>query len=145
VPIVGVAPAGFTGLEVGRAFDVAVPICSHETLGAETGWLDDGMTWWLTVMGRRRPGEALDAVGAELEARSAALFEETLPPDYPAERTQNYLDHSLRAAPGAAGVSSLRGRYGDALVILLSITGLDEVLRPCGTLQEALASISSEH
>jgi hypothetical protein len=45
VSIVGVTPSGFTGVEVGRSYDVAVPLCSQRTLGAEAGWLDDGMTW----------------------------------------------------------------------------------------------------
>ena len=32
-PIVGVAPPDFTGLEVGRAFDVALPICAASRIG----------------------------------------------------------------------------------------------------------------
>ena len=66
-PIVGVTPSGFIGVEVGRPYDVAVPLCSQATLGAEEGWLDDGMTWWLTVMGRLRAGQR----AARLEPRAA--------------------------------------------------------------------------
>ena len=32
-PIVGVAPPDFTGLEVGRSFDVALPICAASRIG----------------------------------------------------------------------------------------------------------------
>jgi putative ABC transport system permease protein len=56
VEIVGVTPAGFSGLEIGRSYDVAVPICSQAVLWSEGNWLNEGTTWWLTVMGRLKPG-----------------------------------------------------------------------------------------
>ena len=52
VEIVGVAQAGFFGLEVGRSFDVAVPICAEPILDGGRSILDSGTNWWLTVMGR---------------------------------------------------------------------------------------------
>jgi predicted permease len=124
VPILGVTPAGFTGLEVGRDYDVAVPICAQQTLGGDEQWLDDGMVWWLIVMGRVPRDRPLETVNAELESWSASLFESTLPASYPTDDRENYLSHTLRAVPGAAGVSSIRSRYGDSLVALLMVTGL---------------------
>ena len=35
VEIVGVAAAGFHGLEVGRVFDVAVPLCAEPAFGTD--------------------------------------------------------------------------------------------------------------
>ena len=55
VEVIGVTPPGFFGVEVGRAFDVAVPICAQASLGGEPGWLTSGTMWWLTVMGRTAP------------------------------------------------------------------------------------------
>ena len=66
VRILGVTPEGFAGLEVGRTFDVAVPLCSHRVLGAEKDWLDDGMTWLVTVMGRLGPGQTAGSANAAL-------------------------------------------------------------------------------
>ena len=50
--VVGVAPAGFTGLEVGQSFDIALPVCSAALWGDS---LDRRDLWWLTVMGRLKP------------------------------------------------------------------------------------------
>jgi hypothetical protein len=54
--IVGVTPQGFYGVEVGRMFDVAVPICAAPEIRGEPGLLEDGFTWWLSAVGRLRPG-----------------------------------------------------------------------------------------
>ena len=56
VPVLGVARAGFTGPEIGHSFDVAAPICSQSAYWSEGNWLDSSTDWWLTVMGRLRPG-----------------------------------------------------------------------------------------
>ena len=42
VEIVGVAQAGFFGLEVGRSFDVAVPLCAQPILDGGRSILDSG-------------------------------------------------------------------------------------------------------
>ena len=53
IDVVGVAPAGFHGLEVGRDFDVALPLCAEPMFSADgKGRADAGTTWWLTVFGR---------------------------------------------------------------------------------------------
>src|SRR5262245_53712685 len=49
VPIVGVAPSGFFGMEVGKSFDVALPICAEATWGNSAERKD---IWWLAVTGR---------------------------------------------------------------------------------------------
>jgi predicted permease len=124
VEVIGITPASFTGLEIGRSYDVAVPTCSHEDLGREAGWLENGRLWWLTVMGRAAPGQSLEIVNAQLPAASSGLFEATLPPDLSSDDASDYLSLRLRAAPGALGVSALRSRYGGSLQILLILTGL---------------------
>src|SRR5262249_21274332 len=50
VDVVGVTPPSFFGLEVGRAFDVALPLCAF---GAQ---LDARHISWLSVLGRLKPG-----------------------------------------------------------------------------------------
>jgi putative ABC transport system permease protein len=124
VDVIGVAAPGFSGLEVGRSFDVAVPICSQAALGGESSWLASGTVWWLTVMGRIPPGRSLDVVNRQLAAASPAFFEASLPADYPPEFAKDYLSYSLKATPAANGVSNLRRRYADPLLILQLTTGL---------------------
>jgi putative ABC transport system permease protein len=118
VQVIGVTQAGFSGVELGRSFDVAVPICSHPSIGGEPGWLTNGNMWWLTVMGRMLPGQSLDHVRAQLEVASQPLFAASLPPNFPPDLAKDYLSFRLSAAPGATGVSTLRRLYADPLVIL---------------------------
>ncbi len=123
VEVVGITPESFTGLEVGRGFDVAVPICSQ---AAWTGgsMLDSGNTWWLTVMGRLKPGGTLAQAAARLELLSPGLFQSTLPANYPRINIQDYLNFTLTAIPAASGVSMLRRDYTDPLLLLLITAGL---------------------
>ena len=124
VQVIGVAAPRFSGLEVGRSFDVAVPICSQRALGGEADWLTSGTVWWLTVMGRMRSGQSLELVNATLDAASPAFFDASLPPDYPRDQVADYLAFKLKATPAATGVSTLRRRYADPLLILQLTSGL---------------------
>jgi len=64
--IVGVMPASFFGVEVGRAFDVAVPLCAEPfSRGALTA-MDKKDVWFLGAMGRLKPGVTLDQARAQL-------------------------------------------------------------------------------
>jgi hypothetical protein len=93
VEVIGVTQADFSGLEIGRAFDVAVPVCSQPTLGGGYSFLDDGTIWWLTVMGRLKPGWTMARASAQLSAVSPGIFQSTLPPNYPRVSVNEYLSY----------------------------------------------------
>ncbi len=57
-------------------------------------------------MGRMPAGRSLDVVNGQLDAASPGLFKDSLPANYPPNLVKDYLTFTLRAAPGAAGVSS---------------------------------------
>jgi putative ABC transport system permease protein len=124
VEVIGVTPEGFHGLEIGRSYDVAVPICSQAVLWSEGHWLDAGTVWWLTVMGRLKPGWTFEKANAQLQIDSPGVFQTTLPANYPAINVKDYLKFKLAAVPAANGVSSLRTHYGDPLLLLLATAGL---------------------
>ncbi len=124
VEVIGVTPPGFTGLEVGHAYEVAVPICSQAVLWSEGNWLEQGTVWWLTVMGRRKPGWTLEKTNAQLGADSPGIFQATLPANYPPVNVKDYLAFKLKAVSAGTGVSWLRDQYGDPLVLLLATAAL---------------------
>jgi putative ABC transport system permease protein len=128
VQVIGVTPPGFFGVEVGRDFDIAVPICSQPAIGQEAGWLTDGSLWWLTVMARLQPPLSLERANVELNAASSAVFAATVPVGASAEEARNYRGLRLRAIAAGTGVSAMRGRFGDPLILLLIITGLVSLL-----------------
>ncbi len=142
VDIIGVTPAGFFGLEVGRSYDVAVPICSQATLWDEGNWLNQGTVWWLNVMGRLTPGDSLKKANALLRASSPAIFQASLPANYPLENVKDYLKFRLAAARADTGVSGLRTEYGDPLVLLLGTSGL-VLLIACANLANLILARAS--
>jgi len=123
VEIVGIAPANFFGVAVGRNFDVAVPVCSQPYLETRN-LLTSSTKWWLSVIGRIDPGWTAKQVAARLGTISPGIFASTLRADYPPESVKDYLAMKLTAEPSAAGVSMLRETYSDPLRFLLGIAGL---------------------
>jgi putative ABC transport system permease protein len=140
VAVVGVTPPGFFGLEVGRTFDVALPICSQPALGQ--GRLDSGTTWWLTVMGRMQPGMKPERLAPVLRGLSGGIFEATLPAGYPSDSVKPYLAMKLLMAPAGAGISRLRDQYSTPLNLLLAIAGL-VLLIACANLANLMLARAS--
>jgi putative ABC transport system permease protein len=124
VDVIGVTPAGFFGPEVGRTFDVAVPICSALAIRPTVDRLNGGSIWWLTVIGRLKPGWTIERADAHVRALSAGIYKDALPPGYPKESVQAYLDSKLTAIPAGTGYSMLRLRYARSLRLLMAMTGL---------------------
>ncbi|HZU22506.1 MAG TPA: ABC transporter permease, partial [Terriglobales bacterium] len=49
--IVGVTPRSFFGLEVGRRFDVALPLCAEPLVFGESSLYDNPIGWWVDMIG----------------------------------------------------------------------------------------------
>jgi putative ABC transport system permease protein len=122
--IIGVTPQSFYGVEVGRSYDVAVPICAAALLQPDAGLIEQGHLWWLSVMGRLRPGWTLERATAQLRAISPSLFQRTLTTWFDPGQAKDYLAFTLEAAPCSGGVSSLRAQYGAPLWFLFGLSGV---------------------
>ena len=141
VDIIGVTARGFTGLEIGRSFDVAIPVCSWTALN-DYDVLGDGTFWWLTVMGRLKPDWPRARASAHLSTISPGIFQATLPANYPRASVPEYLSYKLAAAPAGTGVSMLRSYYSDALKMLLALAGL-VLLIACANLANLMLARAS--
>src|SRR4029079_16689266 len=102
--IIGVTPANFFGMEVGRSFDLALPICANPLIRGNSRMLS-GTMWWLTVTGRLKAGWSLEKATAQLQAISPGLFEAALPANYPPSSVRDYLESRLLAVPAGSGIS----------------------------------------
>ncbi|MEO6238895.1 MAG: ABC transporter permease [Vicinamibacterales bacterium] len=122
--IIGVTPPGFFGVEVGRTFDVAVPLCAEPVIRGENSAIGRPDRWFLDPMGRLKPGWTVARAQAQLAAISSGVFTMTTPPAYNAETAKHYAANSLLAKPGGTGVSGLRRAYQTQLWVLLGATGL---------------------
>jgi predicted permease len=119
--IVGVAPPGFFGFEVGHRPDIWWPI-------TEKG---DGLrgygSWWIRVMGRVRPGVNLTQARAEMHLIYRQQIDEITRAEganwRPTER-QNWFESRIELESGSAGWTLLRQRFRQPLLILMTTVAL---------------------
>src|SRR5262249_39643514 len=141
VEIIGVTPPSFFGPEVGRFFDIAVPLCMEDTLRGERSMLHLRYGWWLSVIGRLKPGWTIERASTHLDALSAGLLETTLPPTYPPESQAKYMRYRLAAYSAGTGLSELR-QYSSPLYFLAAIAAL-LLLIACANLANLLLARGS--
>ena len=139
--IIGVTPPNFFGMEVGRSFDLSLPICAVSLVRGNNR-LYTGIMWWLTVEGRLKPGWTKDQAAAHLQTISPELFAAALPPDYPQPSVQGYLGSKLIPVAAGTGISQLRENYEQSLWLLLAIAAL-VLLIACANLANLLMARAS--
>src|SRR6266566_2134765 len=102
--VIGVTPRGFFGVEVGRTFDVALPLCAEALLRGQQAGTGQRAVWWLDIMGRLKPGSTAEGAQAQVAAISPRVFQATVPPTYTTDWAKNYTSFTLTARPGATGL-----------------------------------------
>jgi len=140
--IMGVTPPSFYGVEVGQNFDVAVALCSQPVFSTKGGLMDDPLSWWISTIGRLKPGWTIERASAQLDAISPGIFAATLPAQYDSILKKDYLSFHLGALPAATGVSQLREEYDDPLWVLLALSGL-VLLIACANLANLMLARAS--
>ena len=114
--IIGVAPPGFSGLEVDGATDAWVPIMMQPAVFPAGGMsLSDAKWGWLTSFGRRSPGVTEQQAEAGLDVSFQRAMEQI---DVPKGRLQPHLQ------PAGKGISRLRADLRPSLYILMAVVGL---------------------
>src|SRR5579862_7881592 len=103
--IVGVMPPDFFGADVGRTFDVAVPLGNEPLVRGRETRLDLRAFYWLTIMGRLRAGQTLDAAKRTLRGVQSQIREATLPESIPKAYQDQYLSgrEGFTLVPTATG------------------------------------------
>jgi predicted permease len=124
IEIVGVTPPSFFGVEVGRRFDLALPVCYEPLLGGEEARTPQLRAWWLAAFGRLKPGWSVERASTHLVSISPGIFQTTIPDVYTPRERSHYAAFRLGARPISSGWSNLREEYADPLWLLLSISGL---------------------
>src|SRR5690348_3388840 len=145
--IIGVTPASFYGMVVGRSYDVAVPLCGQAAINpavinGDSNVLDVPYIWWLSIMGRLKPGVSTSQAAAQLNAIAPALFHDTMPAGWAGTRAQEYLGFRFKMLPAGNGASNLREDYTTPLWILLGIAGL-VLLIACANLANLMLARAS--
>jgi predicted permease len=122
--IIGITPQGFFGPNVGRSYDVAIPIGAEPLIRGAESWLDGRSTWWLSVMARLKPGQSAEQMTGMLRGLQPQIRLATAPGHRKAEDQAEYLKEPFTFASGATGRSALRSRYEQPLTAILIVVGL---------------------
>jgi len=122
--IIGVTGPEFFGPDVGRTFDVVIPLGTEPLIRGKETTLDRRSNWWLNIMVRIKPGQAVDSATAALRGLQPQVREATMPPDFREEDKAAYLRDAFELQPASAGPSAFRNRYQRPLTTMMVVVGL---------------------
>ena len=122
--IVGVTPPAFFGTEVGRKFEVAIPLGAEPLIRGKESVLDRRSTWWLQAMVRLKPGQSTRDAETALRGVQPLIRDATTPEDWKEEDKKEYLKEAFTLEPAATGSSFLRTRYQRPLTTIMVVVGL---------------------
>ncbi|MGB8592202.1 MAG: ABC transporter permease [Candidatus Acidiferrales bacterium] len=128
--VVGVARAGFSGIQVGQLSDVFVPLMMKAQMTPNWNGLDDWNDYWLAVFGRLQPGMSIQRARAGIQSAYKPLLEEQLPTNKgwnEAER-QQFLSRQLTLSPGGQGRDTVQRDAASPLRALMVMVVLVLVL-----------------
>jgi predicted permease len=139
--VVGVAQAGFEGIELGRAARVFLPITMKAQLTPGWSGLDQRLMRWVRVFARLRPGVTRQAAAAALQPVFRARLEADLAdPDFrsaPDSLRQRYRENRIVVNPGGQGPSRLRKEMIAPLWVLMG-TAAGVLLIACANVANLL-------
>jgi predicted permease len=117
--VVGVMSPEFYGTEVGRTFDVALPLGTEPLVHGRDSWLG-GTLYPLQIVARLKPGDSASQVTTMLRGVQPLIQKATLPPG---NDSTHYLAEPFTLVP-FDGNSYISRRYGRALMTLMVVVGL---------------------
>ena len=124
VTIVGVATPEFLGPEVGRSFDLALPLGAAPGVLNEPEWGGSRGRSYLAVMLRLRPDQSIESASAMIRGMQRQIVESAIPPDPSGDFRDLLMKSPFGLTPASAGTSELRRQYSRSLVTILMIAAL---------------------
>lgn len=118
--IVGVADPSYTRLTPGKSLDMWLPLTHLVQLGLHWGsGLNDSRNWWLTLVGRLKPGTSLP----HAEAGVSLLFRnQTLQGEKPALKDSD--DPKVTLLSAQKGLAGIRANLGEPLYLLMAAVSI---------------------
>ena len=123
VTVVGILPARFTGLEMGKQIAVYVPLTAQPLVmpraqNSSTSLLNNPQSWWVQAMVRLRPDIPEARAQAEMDAVLRSAAKATV------STTVGWDLFHLVMTPGERGVDYLHGTYAGPSYVLMGLAGL---------------------
>jgi predicted permease len=145
--IIGVSPAGFDGVEPGRAPQIRIPITMRDHLPrSDFGRLNANRFRWTEVFGRLKPGMTMEKAQAGLQPLFHQILNREVTEKPFAKASpfvkQQFLKMWMEVMPGSKGRSNLRKAYSKPLFALMGIVSL-VLLIACSNLANLLIARAS--
>ncbi len=124
--IVGVSAPGFTGLQVGQAADVMVPVMMKAQMTPTWNDLDNRRSRWLNLMARLKPGVSREQAIAAMDVVYRQINEAEIKdiPNASESFRKRFVEKRLVMLPGHRGLSDLRSQFSTPLVVLMGMVGM---------------------
>src|SRR5260370_3047917 len=124
--IVGVAQAGFTGIEIGQTPDIFVPMMMKGAMTPLRNGLDDWNDAWLAVLARVKSGVSIEQAQAGINLEYRSLLEQQLAhiSGWDQKKRNEFLGKKILLSSGAQGRLIAQRDSGPALKALFVIVGL---------------------
>jgi putative ABC transport system permease protein len=124
--IVGIAPRGFYGIQVGAAPDIFVPVLMKAEMTPTWNDLDTRRSKWLTVAARLKPSMSVERAEAAMNVLYRQLNEQEVAeiPDASPTFRERYITKHLFLRPGQKGRSDFRTQFSAPLLVLMGMVGL---------------------
>jgi predicted permease len=124
--VVGVARAGFSGVQIGQMPDLFIPMMMKAQITPQWDGLSDHKDYWLAILGRLKPGLSRAQAEEGLRPIYRSILEEVLPlmGGWSAEVQQRFLDKRILLDAGAQGRPILQRDAQQPLLILMGMVGL---------------------
>jgi predicted permease len=126
ITIVGVAPPGFNGTDVGTAPSFFVPLMMKAQMTPTFDGLKVRRYMWLQLMARLKPGVTREQASAAMTVLLRQIREQELKEiKTTSERfRKRFVETRLLVEAGGRGVSQIREQFSTPLVVLMSLVGL---------------------
>jgi predicted permease len=123
--VIGVAEAGFEGIQLGQQPDVFIPLTMKAQMTPTWDGLSNRKDYWMNVLGRLAPGVSLKQAEVGLEPLYRSLLESEAPlQQMTPQRLEQFLGRKIALADGSQGRLILQSGTREPLLILMAMVGL---------------------
>jgi predicted permease len=126
--VLGIAQRGFSGMEVGDAAQIFVPMAMQTRMFPVPDLLKDRRWRFTQVFGRLKPGVTVEQAKASVAPLFRQIIEGEVKEKAFAKAAQEdrdaFLRQTMNVYPGGTGFSSMREQMGPAMWVLMALVGV---------------------